>query len=115
MAVPDFIITTGDTIELLFQLYKNDKEFWDLTGYQIRFQVDTIKKATANVQGGSDDEIKIIEASNGKFVVIINAGELNKVGDFNYEIEITSPEGKVYTIAKGIIRTTEQLITWESK
>ena len=115
MVTPDFIVTVGDTVELLFQLYRNEKEYWDLTNYQIRFQVGDIKKATANVGGGSDDEIKIIEPNQGKFIVIINAGELDKIGDFNYEIEITSPEGKVYTVGRGVIRVISQLITWKTK
>ena len=115
MSVPDFIVTVGDTVELLFQLFRNENECWDLTNYQIRFQVNDIKKATANVSGGSDDEINIIEPQNGKFIVTINAGELNKTGDFNYEIEIRSPEGKVYTVAKGVIRVVKQLITWDEK
>jgi hypothetical protein len=124
MSLPqDNIFYQRDTLELEFQLFKNKatNEYWDLTDYKIRFQlIDgtvVIKKATANVSGGSSDEINITNPTLGKFIVVITTLESTNLSpdDYTYQIQIESPTGKKYTVLQDSIRILPALINWEIK
>jgi len=127
MALPqDTIFFQGDTIDLQFQLFKNKctNEYWDLTDYKIRFELvdgtTTIKKATANVSGGGDDQIAIINPTQGIFIVTITSEESTtlKPDDYKFQIQVESPStgsgilGKKYTVSQDSIRILPALITW---
>jgi len=121
MEIIDQIVYKGDTIDLEFQLYKDKSknEYWDLTNYQIRFELHNnvkVKKATANVTGGSDNQIIVTDFLHGNFLVTINSEESSTLipGDYNIEIQITSPQGKVYTVFSGGLRILPELIDWTS-
>jgi hypothetical protein len=119
----DNIFYQDDSIELEFQLFKNktNKEAWDLTNYKIRFQLGNgktiIKKSTANVNGGSDDEIQITDAVNGGFVVMIDTEETKDLEPTYYEfaIQIESPEGKKITVITDTIKILKRIIDWENE
>jgi len=123
MALPqDTIFIKGDTIELQFQLFKNKctNEYWNLLNHQIRFQLNTdpkIYRSTANVVGGSNDEISLPDAVNGIFLVTITKEESSIIipGDYTYEIQVTTPEGKRYTVLQSSLRIVEEVITWENE
>jgi hypothetical protein len=123
MSLPqDTIFYKGDTLELQFQIFKNktNNEYWNLTNYKIRFelQIDDshIKKATENVTGGSDEQITILDALEGSFIINISASESKNlpVGDYNISIQIESEEGKKYTVVTDKIRILPAQIDWES-
>jgi len=125
MSLPqDAIFIKGDTIELQFQLYKNKciNEYWNLLNHEIRFQLNTptkIYKATANVTGGSDLQISLVDAVHGIFLVTITHTESSGIapGDFSYEIQITTPapNSKKYTVLQSSLRIIDESITWEAK
>lgn len=115
----DNIFYRGDTIEMEFVLYRNKSagEYWDLTNHQIRFQLNgptTIKKATANVTGGGNDQILVEDAVHGKFLVIITKTESDTLtpNDYDYEIEVTTPEATRFTVLQNQIRIMQDMITW---
>lgn len=111
----------GDTIELSFQLYKDASvgELWDLTDCEIRFQLtgkeNTLKRATPNVSGGSNGQILILNAIKGLFLVRVSKEESKEltIGVYAFEIEITTPEGKRFTVFKGSINLVKDAIDWE--
>jgi len=118
------IYYTDDSIELLFVLYtdKRNDVYWDLTGAKIRFQlVDTtveIKKATANVTGGGDDQILITDATSGTFIVMITgeeSGALPAPQDYEFQLQIEKSDGKKYTLPLDCFRLLPTLIDWTDK
>jgi hypothetical protein len=117
----DNIFYRGDTLELEFQLFKNKStnEYWDLTDTEIRFELHqdskSIKKATANVVGGSDNQISIIDESKGIFLIVITSEEstLLPSADYVFEIQITTLENNRYTILHDSLRILPELISWE--
>jgi hypothetical protein len=120
----DNIYYKGDTIEMEFQLWKDKKNnvYWDLTNHQIRFQLNSptpIKKATANVTGGSSAQINVTNASHGIFLVTITKTESDALipKDYDYEIEVTtpSPDSERFTVLQSVIRIIQDIITWTSK
>lgn len=119
MAIPSKKI--GDTVELEYQLYKNKctKEYWNLTGYEIRFVLvnglSEIKKGTSNVTGGAVDQIEITTPASGLFKVILKSIDTATIskGIHQYEIEITSATGEKYTILQDTISFETALINWE--
>jgi len=112
----------GDTIEMSFQLYrdKSENEYWDLTGAQIRFELRNgakkIKKGSVLVTGGSDEQIQIINAAQGSFIVYITKDESIElaVGTYQFEIEVTTSEGKRYTVLQDKLSIKEHYITWQN-
>jgi len=122
------IFIKGDTIELEFQLFKNKStnEYWDLLNHEIRFQLNTkvkIYKATANVSGGSDEQIGLVNATQGIFLVTITHEESSVIvpGDYTYEIQITTPSpgsglsGNKFTVLQSSLRVLNESITWDSE
>jgi len=112
------IYYSGDTIKLSFQLWhdKNANIPWILTNTEIRFQLNTspiIKKATANVSGGSAAQITIDNASLGLFTINILKTESGvAIGDYTFEIEITELNGDRFTILQASLRILQEYITW---
>lgn len=114
----DNIYYSGDTIKLSFQLWRDKVADlpWDLTNTQIRFQLNTptvIKKATANVSGGSSAQITINDALEGLFTVNILKTESGvTIGDYTFEIEVTEANGERFTILQASLRILAEYITW---
>ena len=124
MLSQDAIFIQGDTIELQFQLFKDKSanEYWNLLYHEIRFQLNTptkIYKATANVSGGSDEQINLVDAAKGIFLVIITHTESTNIisGDYTYEIQVTTPapNSKKYTVLQSSLRILNESITWEDE
>lgn len=121
----DKIYYIGDTISLEFDLFKdkNNKIPWDLTDYQIRFElfkikpIVSIRKATSNVSGGSDEQIKLDTSISNKFIINVNESETNKLmpGVYLFEIEIFHINtNQRVTIAFDTINLLQDKIKWNS-
>lgn len=109
-------IIVGDNIEFECNAGENISnwkircEIWDSKG-------NSFKKATANVTGGSDNQIKITNSSQGLFSIYINAEETSNfdtVNNANIEIELETSDGKKFTGYQGTIKFDKQRINWDS-
>ena len=113
----------GDDIDLEFELFEDDAKTqpWDLSNYEIRFELfcvggTNIRKATSNVNGGSDEQI-ILGSSTNEFTVFIENTESQELqtGTHDFEIEIIEiTTKKVTTIAYDKIEILEDRIKWTS-
>jgi len=111
----------GDTLKIIITVRDSDGNLVDLTNYEIRAEIKgedgiSIKKASANVSGGSSDEIDV--TGTGTIEINFSSSETSQLQvDFTYklEVEITSPEGVKTTIVQDLINVKEDIITWESK
>jgi len=109
----------GDTLKIVITVRDSENNLIDLTDYEIRAEIKgdavSIKKANSKVPGGSDDEIKIIDT--GKMEINFSSDELKNLeaSNYNFEVEITSPDGVKTTIVQDLIKIKEDIITWESK
>lgn len=125
MLAQDAIFSVGDTWYLPFQLWLDEKHKipWNLVNNEIRFQLNTptiIYKATANVVGGSDAQIAIIDAANGIFQVIITSAETSTLSpkDYTIAIKVKIPTGEEFTVLPdtvGAIRVVRESISWGSE
>ena len=96
---------TGEIIDITG--WKLVCEIWDGKSHQI-------KKATANVPGGGDLQIKITDAINGKFEIYIDKYETSDFLDSSYmEIAMLLGDQKD-TIYKDDAIFKNVKITWES-
>jgi hypothetical protein len=117
---PEDIFVQGDTCELQYQLFvdKRNNIYWNLTDNEIRFQLDVsptpIYKATANVTGGADAQITIVNAVQGIFLIIITSEESKDLSlqDYTFTIKVTTPSGKNYTVHQAHLRIINNAISW---
>ena len=106
-------LVKGDSIQFDCLISEN------ITDWKIRCELydstgNSIEKATSN-SGGSDSQIKITDASNGKFTVYIDKTETEDFEDeSNIEIEVELTDGKVYTVYQAIIEFKIQTVDWET-
>lgn len=104
-------IVKGDNIEL--EITANV----DITGWKIRCEIyddsdNAVKLATAN-SGGSDDQIEITDASDGVFLIKVDAGETTNFDDnAHIEIEREDADEKILTIYQDDIEFKKEQITW---
>jgi len=109
----------GDTLEIECEVRDSNGELIDLAGSQIRAELTdlsgvSIKKATANVVGGSDDEVKVTDL--GKFVILFTAEEMEQLEARDYWLEVEITQGdRVFTVVREKVRVKEDIITWDSK
>ena len=67
------------------------------------------------VSGGSDSQIQITDAINGKFIINTEKNETKDMDiNSNIEIEVETLDNKVYTIYKNTIIFIPQKINWEA-
>jgi len=90
----------------------------DLDGAEIRFTVKRsyvdpdseaiIQKATANVDGGGDEQILITDAPNGEAEIYLVPADTIGLEipsyDLYQDVQVTMPSGKVYTVQQGTFR-----------
>jgi len=106
-------IVKGDNIELEITANVN------ITGWEIRAEFydvsgNSVKLATANVTGGSSDQISIDDAANGIFTIKAPAGGTTNFDDKAFlEIERTDGTNKL-TIYQDNIEMKKEQITWTS-
>lgn len=105
-------IIKGDSIEFEGDLQEN------ISDWKIRAMLcdgeHCIKKATLN-SGGSDTQIKITDAENGKFSIYIDAGQTTDFNrEPNIEIEVEDIKGKVWTVYQGTVILLPEKITWKT-
>jgi len=102
----------GDSITFECNIAEN------IANWKIRCEIYngklSIKKATAN-SGGSDSQIQITDAVNGKFIINIDKNETANA-DLNtkIEIEVETVDGKKYTIYQNTIVFIPDRIGWET-
>ena len=106
-------IIRGDSVSFECNIGEN------ITNWKIRCEIynttHTIKKATANISGGSDSQIQITDTINGKFIINIEKNETNDMGvDTNIEIEVETSDNKSYTVYQNKIIFNPQRINWET-
>ena len=115
----------GDSIDLEFDLFKDKAKTiaWDLSDYEIRFElfqlspILKIRKATANVTGGTDEQIKLNDSQSNRFTIYILESETDifESGTYSFEIEIYNPISKErVTIASDRINLINDRIEWNS-
>jgi len=108
----------GDTWELQYQILDSDKKPLDITHWEIRVEIYnngiSVKKATANVNGGSNDQVKVLDIQ-GNILITINPTNTTKFikGIYNIEIEITSSNGKTFTVIDSKLNIKEDKIKWK--
>lgn len=92
----------------------------DTTDWKIRAELYTsaisIKKGTANVTGGADDQILITDLAQGVFEVYIDEGQTTDfIGvEAKLEIEMQDADSKKYTVYQGTITFSPEKITWDA-
>ncbi len=108
----------GDSAVYKFTVNKNSVA-QDITGWQILAEfgdatTQEIKKATANVVGGGDAQVKITDAVNGLFEVYLDKGEtVNFVGAGYLEVASLVGTSKD-TLHKVRIIWKDREIDWET-
>ena len=108
----------GDTLEIFIQIADNNSIPIDLTNWEVRAQITNtapinIKKATKNVQGGSDTQIAVLDnTGNIKIVVEKELSSTMNPGNYQLEIEITSPNGYRRTVVSDSILIKQDIINW---
>lgn len=119
----DKVYYCGDSISLEFELYRDIKKTipWDLSGYEIRFELSLdgvcLRKATSNVSGGNDNQIKIDTNTSNKFIVNFLSDETKdlKAELYLFEIEITNRDNnEVTTVTQSKIQFLQDKIQWKS-
>lgn len=113
-------IVKGDTIILECDINA------DITDWEIRFELEDecgqcIRLATANVTGGSNDQIEVtsISSSESTFLIKVASGETDCFADkAKIEIEVTTTNTvnnapEICTIFKGNVDFRRQIIEWE--
>jgi len=121
MLLPDNKFYRGDSIKLYFQLFKNKStgEFWNLTNYSIRAIIYkdnvNLKRVTSNVTGGSDEQILILDAIKGEFLVNVNDQEslLFVPGTYKVQIKI-SISNESFTVFEDSLIVKETKIDWRN-
>lgn len=115
---------------MLNNFVKNDTEILecdldaDVTGWKIRCEIfdeskHSIKLATSN-SGGSNDEIEVTDALNGKFMIKVpsdSTKDFNHESKIEIEIETTNiiaGKPEVKTIFQGDISFKSRKINWTS-
>ncbi|GEM_PF-3179677 len=83
-------------------------ELYDKAGHRSRI-------ATANVTGGSDDQICVVDAVNGVFTLTWAEGETTDFdNDVWMEIERTNSVGNKKTIFQSRLFLNNEMIQWDS-
>lgn len=104
----------GDSID--FQCTLADV---DITGWKLRAELydksqHSVRKANT-LSGGSDSQIEITDAANGKFNIYIAKGETDEFKTKAFlEIEGETAAGKLYTIYQANVTLQEGQITWDT-
>jgi len=101
----------GDTINF----YKRVN--FSLTGYKIRAEVFDISgrslKLANTAAGGNDNQIKVTDATKGRFTVKIPKGNLYYWNDKSWiEIQLEASTGEIYTIDKEFLNIAYRKINW---
>jgi hypothetical protein len=96
-------LTSGDTWEIEYRILGKNSNALNLYNFEIRALVfgngTTLLLKTANIDDGSDEQIKLLE-TKGTCLLQIAAAESKKIkrGNYQIEIELTNGDNK-YTVA----------------
>ena len=102
----NFEIVKGDSLDLKVTVtVQSTGAAYDLTGATIKWIVN--KTTPLTLQTPSD--IEITDEGNGIFVIHIDAGEMDEVGDFAHQAEVTIGTA-VNTVFDGTVRIKTDLL-----
>ena len=106
MARTDINRFRGDTKDLVLRLTQ-DKQAFDLTGFSAVLSVSSDENPTT-----ADYEFQssaVVNATEGLLTFPFVAGDVDLVGDFYYDIQLTDSAGKISTIRKGKMVFTQDI------
>jgi len=107
-------IIRGDTVTFNCDISQNIQNWKIRAEFFSNDKTIELKKASANT-GGSAAQIEIVDDVTGLFNVIISAGESeNWESTMNFEIEVETPAGDIYTVLQETLKIKEQQIKWET-
>jgi len=98
MARTDINRFRGDTKDLVLKLTQ-DKQVFDLTGFSAVLSVSSDENPTT-----ADYEFQsnaVVSAAEGSLTFPFMASDVDLVGDYYYDIQLTDGAGKISTIRKG--------------
>lgn len=102
----DSIVLSGK-INQSIQGWEIRCELWDADNHYVR-------KATANVIGGSEQQIEIVDASAGRFKIYVQPIEtIQFTGNVNIQIKVKDNFDQETTIQRDYLTITDGRITWE--
>ena len=112
------ILIIGDTWEFEYIVKDNQNKIFDFSNYAIRAEIkdnanNRIKIANSLVNGGSNTQIYY---DNDRLFLIFPLGKTATMisGSAILEVEITSSDGKRYTIIQDSYVIKPDLIKWDS-
>ena len=98
MARTDINRFRGDTKDLVLKLTQ-DKQVFDLTGFSAVLSVSSDENPeTADYEFQSN---AVVSATAGSLSFPFATGDVDLVGDYYYDIQLTDGTGKISTIRKG--------------
>lgn len=106
-------VVKGDNINLEADLDQ------DINNWKLRCEIyddcgHCIKLANT-ASGGSDEQIEITNATEGKFIIKVEKNKTTCFDDKSFiEIEGETPEEQIHTIHQGDINFKKERITWEA-
>ncbi len=98
MARTDINRYRGDTKNLILKLTQN-KQVFDLTGFSAKLSVSAEEEPIGSVY--AFQLTATIDSVNGTLTFQIAEENVDLIGDFYYDIELTDGAGKTSTIRKG--------------
>jgi hypothetical protein len=102
----------GDTLSIEVNVNQSI-ENWEIRAELYDLSGNSSRIATANVTGGSDDQISIDDESNGVFTLVFEAGETTDFDDnVILEIQRTTATGDVKTYQAQFSLNNEE-IDWD--
>lgn len=113
----------GDTWEIEIDITDKTSNIIPLLSeYEIRFMCQStdglfkVRKGNAKVTGGSIASINVLQ--DGRTVLVTvekeDTNSAKPTQKIEWEVEITSLQGKRYTVTKGDFKVAKDLIDWES-
>ena len=98
MARADINRYRGDTKDLVMKLTQ-DKQIFDLTGFSAVLGVNVEENPTED--NCAFKATATADAAAGTLTFPFAAEDVNRVGDFYYDVQLTDGAGKISTIRKG--------------
>ena len=112
----------GDSWEINIQITDSEGQVFDVSNWEIRAEISyvigsnktSIKKANNLVNGGSVNQIKVLDNQGNIEIIVEKEETMNlEAGEHIVEVEITSSQGKRYTVVRDLLQVKHDIITWQ--
>ena len=112
----------GDSWEINIQITDSEGQVFDVSNWEIRAEISyvigsnktSIKKANNLVNGGSVNQIKVLDNQGNIEIIVEKEETMNlEAGEHIVEVEITSSHGKRYTVVRDLLQVRHDIITWQ--